>query len=289
MTLRINEFDEVLGAEAVGIDLREPPSDREFQVLKDAFERRSVLVIRDQQDLDPASHIEFSQRFGPLEIHVQRKFLLEGHPEILIVSNVIGPNGPIGLVDAGHYWHSDLSYRPEPSLASLLHARVLPEEGGDTLFGGMHAAYDALPEATKDRIDRLDAVHSYEYRNAIQRARSTLRPGLDAAQAQSVPPVVHPVVRVHPATGRKALFVNEGFTSHIVGLEERASRALLDELCTHMVEPRFIYRHRWRAGDIVMWDNRAAIHFATGCPAHCARTLYRTTIRGDVPIRISSP
>ena len=280
----IRPFNEVLGAEVVGFDMRAPLADAEFDKISKAFDRHSVLVFRDQQQLDPAAHIAFSRRFGPLEIHVQKKFLLEGHPELLIVSNEFRDGEPIGLVDAGKYWHSDLSYKPEPSMGSLLHSRTLPAAGGDTLFATQHAAYDALPTAMQRRLDPLKAEHSYLARNAAQRAKSTLRPDLTEAEKQTVLPTIHPVVRVHPGTGRKALFVSEGFTTHVLDLPEDESRDLLAEIYAHQTQDQFIYRHHWIDGDLVMWDNRAVMHLATGCPPEMARTLYRTTIRGPVPV-----
>ena len=278
----LRDLPAVLGVEAIDVDLNQPLDDAAFALLRSAFERRSVLVVRDQR-LTPDAHIDFSRRFGELEIHVQKQFLLPGHPELLVVSNEFVDGKPIGLVDAGHYWHSDLSYKAEPSLASALHAQVLPAEGGDTLFVDMHAAYDALDAETQARIDGLTAIHSYAARNAAQNAKTSHRPALTEEQKRAVPEVEHPMVRVHPATGRKALFVNEGFTTRVVGLPEDEGAALLQRLCAHMIEPRFIYRHRWQARDLVMWDNRATIHLATGCPPHLARTLYRTTIKGDRP------
>ena len=280
----IRPFTEVLGAEVVGFDMRVPLDDADFATIAEAFDRHSVLVFRDQQKLDPASHVAFSRRFGPLEIHVQEKFLLPGHPELLCVSNEFRNGEPIGLVDAGKYWHSDLSYKPEPSMGSLLHSRILPAEGGDTLFATQHAAYDTLPAAMQRRLDPLTAEHSYLARNAAQRAKSTLRPDLSEAQKQTVLPTVHPVVRVHPGTGRKALFVSEGFTTRIMELPEDESRDLLTEIWAHQTQDQFIYRHHWIEGDLVMWDNRAVMHLATGCPPDMPRTLYRTTIRGSVPV-----
>jgi taurine dioxygenase len=280
----VRPFKEVLGAEVVGFDMRVPLDEADFGTLAQAFDRHSVLVFRDQQQLDPAGHIAFSRRFGTLEIHVQKKFLLEGHPELLIVSNEFRNGEPIGLVDAGKYWHSDLSYKVEPSMGSLLHSRILPAAGGDTLFATQHAAYDALPATMQQRLNPLRAEHSYLARNEAQRAKSTLRPDLTEAQKQTVLPAVHPVVRVHPGTGRKALFVSEGFTTHIVDLPEDESRDLLAEIYAHQTQDAFTYRHHWVDGDLVMWDNRAVMHLATGCPPDMARTLYRTTIRGSVPV-----
>jgi alpha-ketoglutarate-dependent taurine dioxygenase len=283
MGFRISQLSPILGSEIRGIDLSQPVADEIFAEIETALNRTHVLVFRDQVRLAPAQQIAFSRRFGPLQIHVQRKFLLPGHPEILVVSNEFRNGEPIGLVDAGKYWHSDLSYMAEPSLGSLLHAQVLPKDGGDTLFVNMHAAYDALPEPVKQRIASLSAEHSYLARNAYQNQLHPERPALDAAQAASVPPVIQPVVRVHPGNKRPALFVNEGFTTRIVGLERDESDALLQLLFRHSTGPRFIYRHRWQPHDLVFWDNRATMHLATGCPADQPRTLYRTTVQGDRP------
>jgi TfdA family taurine catabolism dioxygenase TauD len=188
MGFRISQLSPILGSEIRGIDLSQPVADEIFAEIETALNRTHVLVFRDQVRLAPAQQIAFSRRFGPLQIHVQRKFLLPGHPEILVVSNEFRNGEPIGLVDAGKYWHSDLSYMAEPSLGSLLHAQVLPKDGGDTLFVNMHAAYDALPEPVKQRIASLSAEHSYLARNAYQNQLHPERPALDAAQAASAPP-----------------------------------------------------------------------------------------------------
>jgi taurine dioxygenase len=248
-----------------------------------------VLVFRDQEKLTPEQQIAFSRRFGPLEIHVQHHFHLAGHPEILIVSNVIEDGKPLGLVDAGKYWHSDLSYMALPSLGSLLHSKEWPAEGGDTLFVNMVAAYEALPDDLKAKIDGLSAEHSYLARNLKQqKLNGELRPGLTAEQAARVPPVVHPIVRVHPESGKRALFVSEGFTTHILGLPEEESDALLAQLYAHSTAPQFQYRHKWQPNDMVFWDNRQTLHLATGCPPDLRRTLYRTTVQGDAPRGIAA-
>ena len=286
MSFEIRRLSPVLAAEIVGLDLSRSLNDSDFATIRSAFDEHSVLLFRDQRHLMPEQHIAFSRRFGPLEVHVQERFLLPGHREILIVSNVFENGQPIGLVDAGHYWHSDLSYLAEPSLGSMLHAQELPAEGGDTLFVSMHAAYDALDGAMKARIATLEAEHSYLARNRKQGEGNPHRPQLDQQTAAKVPPVVHPVVRVHPGSGRPALFVNEGFTTRIIGLPEDESRELLTFLFAHMTQPRFIYRHRWQPHDLVFWDNRATIHLATGCPPHLRRRLYRTTVRGDRPMAL---
>jgi len=280
----IRPLPEILGAEILNLDLSTPVSDFDFQCIKAALADHQVLIFRDQESLTPDQQIAFSRRFGQLEIHIQHHFHLQGHPEILIVSNVVEDGKPLGLADAGKYWHSDLSYLAEPSLGSLLHSKEWPAQGGDTIFVNMVAAYDALPEEIKQQIDGLSAEHSYAARNKKQQQiTGALRPGLTAEQEARVPPVIHPIVRIHPDSGKRALFISEGFTTKILGLPEEESAELLALLFAHSTEERFQYRHRWQPHDMVFWDNRQTLHLATGCPADLRRTLYRTTIRGDVP------
>jgi taurine dioxygenase len=276
----IRPFDAALGAEVIGLDLNQPLSPTDFQRLHRAHLDHHVVVFRDQR-ITPAQQIDFSRRFGPLQIHVLHQFQLPGHPEILIVSNVVEDGKPIGLGDAGHFWHSDLSYKEKPSLGSLLHARELPEEGGDTLFANMHTAWDALPADLQRRVEGLQAEHTYLARYAELQARSPWRPNLSPEQIAQVKPVLQPVVRTHPETGRKALFVSEHFTTRIAGLPEDESRALLDELFAHSVKPAHVYRHQWQPNDLVFWDNRSLLHLAAGTPDHLRRVMYRTTIEGD--------
>ena len=279
---RYRRFAAPLGAEIVGLDLARPLDDAAFAAVRQAFlDSEGVLVLRDQR-ITPEQHIAFSRRFGPLMIHVLRQFLLPGHPEILLVSNVIENGKPVGLGDAGRYWHSDLSYVAEPSLGSLLHAQEIPPEGGDTSFVNMYAVYETLPDDIKRRIAGKRAVHSY--RNSYDRMEgTTFRPKLTEEQKAEVQEVSHPVVRTHPETGRKALFVNEGFTSRILDMPEDESRALLAHLFRHSTDPRFAYRHRWQPHDMVFWDNRCTIHLAHGCPPGLRRHMHRTTVKGDAP------
>ena len=280
--VRIDTFDAPLGAEVRGLDLSQPVDTDDFDAIVAAHLDRHVLVFRDQR-ITPEQQIVFSRRFGPLQIHVLRQFQLAGHPEILVVSNIKENGEPIGLGDAGHYWHSDLSYKDRPSLGSMLHAQELPAEGGDTLFANMHLAYDTLPVALRDAVEGRRAEHSYLAKYEELRQRSPWRPALTAAQVAEVAPVEHPIVRTHPGNGRKALFVGEHFTTRIVGLPDDESRDLLDQLFAHSVRPEHIYRHRWQPHDMVFWDNRSVIHLAAGCPEHMRRRLNRTTIEGDVP------
>lgn len=280
--IEIQRFDAPLGAEVTGLDLSEPLAESDFLRIHSAHLEHHVLVFRNQR-ITPQQQIDFSRRFGPLQIHVLHQFQLPGHAEILVVSNIVENGQPIGLGDAGHYWHSDLSYKEHPSLGSMLHAQELPAEGGDTLFANMHLAWDTLPAPLRQAVEGRRAEHSYLAKYEELRQRSPWRPKLSDEQIARVLPVEHPIVRTHPETGRKALFVGEHFTTRIIGLAEDKSRDLLAQLFAHSVRPEHLYRHRWQPHDMVFWDNRSLMHLAAGCPEDQRRRLNRTTIEGDVP------
>ena len=278
----VRPFAEKVGAEIVGLDLSRPLNDADFARVHRAHLDFHVVVFRDQQ-ITPQQQIDFSRRFGVLQIHVLKQFLLANHPEILIVSNIVENGQPLGLGDAGKYWHSDLSYKELPSLGSMLYAQELPSEGGDTLFADMHLAWDTLPEHLRKAVEGRSAVHSYTSRYRDGHNAQNWRPTLTAEQLAQVVVVSHPIVRTHPENGRKALFVSEGFTTHIVGLPEDESQQILNELYAHSVRPEGVYRHKWAPNDMVFWDNRSLIHLAGGTPDHLRRRLHRTTIQGDAP------
>lgn len=269
-------------AEVAGIDLSEPVSDACFGKIHDAFLGHSILVFRDQA-LSNEQHIAFSRRFGEIEIHTAKHWLLPDFPEILVLSNR-GEKGTKPIVNGGAYWHSDITYKSRPPLGSLLYALEVPPEGGDTLFADMYAAYETLDDETKTRIEHLKAVHRYGDRYRMMASEDKERPPLTAEQLAQVPDVVHPVVRTHPQTGRRALFVNEGFTIGLVDMPEDEGKALLEKLFKHSEQPAHVYRHRWKAGDLVMWDNRCTMHRATEYDLRYARAMHRTTIQGDQPI-----
>jgi taurine dioxygenase len=281
-TFTIRPLAAALGAEVFGLDLSRPLSDDDFARLHRAHLDHHLLIFRDMR-ITPAQQVEFSRRFGPLQIHVLRQFQLPSDPEILIISNIKENGQPIGLGDAGHYWHSDLSYKEIPSLGSMLHAQELPQDGGDTLFANQHTAWESLPQTLKDKIVHLTAEHSYLAKYAELQRRNPWRPNLTQAQIDEVKPVVQPVVRVHPETGRRALFVSEHFTTRIVGLPQDESDALLAELFDYSTRAEHVYRHQWLPHDMVFWDNRSLMHLAAGCPEDQRRKLYRTTIEGDRP------
>ncbi len=280
--LLIRPFDAPCGAEIVGLDLSRPLSDADFARIHRAHLDHHVLVFREMA-ITPDQQVAFSRRFGPLQRHVLGNFALPGHPEVLVISNIKEGGKPIGLGDAGAYWHSDLSYLPRPSLGSMLHAQELPADGGDTLFANQHRAWDALPDALRKAVEGRRAEHWYLCKYAELQKRNPWRPELTQAQIDAVPPVAHPIVRTHPETGRQALFVSEHFTTRVLGVPEDESRALLAELFAHSTRPEFVYRHQWQPGDMVFWDNRSLMHLAGGTPDHLRRRLNRTTIEGDAP------
>jgi taurine dioxygenase len=278
----IRPLPDSFAAEVLGLNLGQPLGGEDFRRIHRAHLDHHVLVFRYQR-ITPEQQIAFSRRFGALEIHVLHQFHLKGHPEILIVSNIVENGQPVGLGDAGHFWHSDLSYKERPSLGSMLLAQELPSVGGDTLFADQHAAWDRLPPELQARVRHLRAEHSYLAKYEELRERSPWRPKLSDEQIARVRPAVQPVVRTHPETGRLGLFVSEHFTTRIVGLPEGESRALLDELFSHTARPELQYRHCWQPHDMVFWDNRSVLHLAAGCPDHLRRRLHRTTIEGDRP------
>jgi len=272
-----------VGAEIEGIDLGADVSPADWLAVQAAFRDHGVLVFRGQH-LSEAQHIAFSSRFGPLEIHVAKQYLHREHPEIVVLSNAKRADGtPEGIEDAGRYWHSDLSYMARPSLGSLLYAHAVPppEQGGDTLFASMYAAHDALPEGTQALLRGRHAIHRYAQRWRQDAKEGRARPALSAAERAATPDAIHPVLRRHPVSGRAALYVNEGFTAAIMGLPPVESDALLAELYAVSARPEFTYRHRWRSGDLVFWDNRCVTHQATWYDPAALRHLHRTTIACD--------
>jgi taurine dioxygenase len=260
--------------------------DRQFREIEAAFHDNIVVVFRGQT-LSNDRHIEFSRRFGELEIHIVRKYLLADHPEILRISNIRGEDGDlIGLADAGLTWHTDTSYLQRPSRCSLLHAKEVPVRDGqvigDTIFTNTIAAYEALPNGMRRTLAGRKAIHRYSERKRIE---NSPRPKLTKAQLAATPDVAHPVVRTHKGTGRKALYVTEGECIGIEGMPEEDGRPLISELHAHCIKPEFQYRHKWQVGDLLMWDNATSMHLAI-CDYQLPerRLMYRTTVTGEVPI-----
>jgi taurine dioxygenase len=271
----IRPLSPVLGAEIIGLDLAQPFDDATRRAVYDAFVRHQVLAFRDQR-LTPAQQIAFTEQFGTLERHIARN-RGTGNPFVHIVSNLNDAGRPSGKVGSTR-WHTDKSFRPEPSLATILHAVTMPPDGGDTCFANMYAAYAALSEAEQGTLDGLRVVHSWELSRQKIGERAT------PEEIRDAPPMSHPLVRVHPDSRRKCLFMGE-HASHIEGRPIGEGRARLAALEAHATAERFLYRHRWRAGDLLMWDNRCLLHRADANfdAARHPRVLHRTCLRGTAP------
>jgi taurine dioxygenase len=275
-----------LGAEIAGVDLSAAMDEATFRQIVALLHEHEVIFFRNQR-LTPEQHIAFSRRFGELEHHVRKDCCKPGYPEIFVVSNIIENGRPIGTQDAGLFWHSDLCYKQQPSRASLFYAREVPHKDGrpvgDTMFASTTAAYNALPEATRQALQGRRAVNSYA-RGYYRDRKSGPRPQLTEEQQRKTPDVAHPAVRTHPYNGRKCLFVNEGYTTRIEGMAAAESDAMLAVLFAHIKKPEFVYRHQWQAGDFLIWDNCATQHCAVqDYELPQRRLMERTTLCGTVP------
>jgi taurine dioxygenase len=280
MAISVVQTGVALGAEIHGVDLAQPIDDDTFGQIRDAFYRHAVIIFRGCRFNDE-DHIRFSSRFGALRKLKLERFLRGQHSEIFVVSNILEDGKYIGVHDAGTFWHSDGPFQEQPHGPSALHALEVPMQDGrplgDTLFASTSAAYDALPLGMKHRIDGLKAVNSllHRYEKAVGTGIKDSSILSNATETQAI----HPVVRIHSQTGRKCLYVSEGFTSRIVDMPEDESRALLDELTAHCVKPEFRYRHSWQVDDLVMWDNCATQHKATfDYQLPQRRLMHRTTL-----------
>ena len=284
MNPAITKSGAACGAE-IACDLAQDIDEATFREIEHAFHDNIVVFFR-RQNLSNERHIEFSRRFGELEIHIVKKYLLPDSPEILLISNIRDDRGEhIGLADAGFTWHSDTSYRRRPSRCSLLYAKEVPQRGGrpigDTVFANTVAAYEALPESMKKLLARLKAVHRY---SARRRVADSPRPKLTRQQVEETPDIAHPIVRTHPYTGRKSLFVTAAECIGIEGMPDDEALDLIAELDSHCVRPEFLYRHKWKVGDLLMWDNTSSMHLAICDYALPERRLmHRTTVIGTVP------
>jgi len=246
--------------------------------------RYRVLVLPGL-DLTPGDLVAFSRRLGPLEIHSRFENTLPAHREVFCVGNVERDGMKASFNRGVEQWHGDSSYREIPSDASLFYAEIVPDEGGDTLFADATAAWRTLDPEVRRRVDGLYGVHSLEtlrqwgLRHNPERGRNV------DDQAAEFPPVRQPLVRTHPATGSKSLYVCPAVIGHIEGLDPDASAALIDALIVHVTQKRFVYTHRWRKGDLVMWDNRAVLHTASLFDhVRYQRLMYRTTVAGNSPM-----
>ncbi len=268
------------GAEIVGLDLSDDLPDAEFRRIEQAWFDTSLLVFRDLA-MTPEQHIGFTRRFGPLHIMTPLHYNLPDHPEVMVLTNLEEGGKPLGIRRAGMGWHSDGEDKRLPNAGSFLYAHRIPAEGGDTLFADMYAAYDELPDETKRciagrraRFSRAD-MHHLHYPH---------EPALTEQQKRDRPDVFHPLVRTHPRSGRKALYIGR-WARDVEGMDPDEGRALIEQLFAYASSERFVYCHKWRVHDAVLWDNRCMLHCATGFDeSRYTRLMHRTTLEGDVPV-----
>jgi taurine dioxygenase len=271
MTIAIEPLTPAIGAVITGVDLAQPLDDAAFHAVEAAMLAHQVVFLRDQVITEQQQR-DFAARFGPLHIHpiYPRS---DSVPEIMLLDTALNDLRDNAL------WHSDVSFLESPSLGAVLLARKVPPLGGDTLWASATAAYDALPDTLKVYLGTLSAIHDLAKSFPAARFESET---LIAAKRNN-PPVVHPVIRTHPVTDKKAIFVSEGFTTGIVGMEPTMADPLLDMLYTHVTRPEFTVRWKWRVGDVAIWDNRVTQHYATYDYGDAHRVMNRATMMGDRP------
>lgn len=277
MTISATPLTPVIGALVSGVDLARPLAPADAATLTDLLHRHLVLFFENQA-LSPALQRDLAANFGQLHIHPIYPHVAEV-PEIIVLDTHAD-----NLPDNDN-WHTDVTFIETPPLGAILSAQRLPPTGGDTLWASGIAAYNALSAPWRDFLGGLDAEHDFVKSFPLERYAGTDERGRWFEAQSKHPPVRHPVIRTHPVTGRKALFVNEGFTTRIIGLTPRESEATLRFLLDHVARPEFTLRWRWREGDVAFWDNRVTQHYATADYLPARRVMHRATILGDRPYR----
>ena len=273
--LKLEPCNQVIGAVVRGVDLSVPLDNEARDEIRRALLEWKVLFFREQHSLTPEQQVAFARAFGELEHH---PFLREGDsPEIVRFEKGEDQASP-GRVGTENGWHSDVSWRVEPALGSVLRAVEVPENAGDTLWSDMGCAYDNLPDKLKDKIDGARAVHSF-----LPVFGWAMSDEQKAEMLEKYPPVEHPVVRTHPETGRKTLYVNAFFVERIVGMDDDESEYLLDRLCVQAMHPEWHVRLHWEPGTVAFWDNRSTQHYASSDYFPQRRVMERVAIKGDRP------
>ena len=277
-SLEIKKLGDAIGAEIGGVDLSRPLDEQTFKKIREAWLEDLVLRFRGQKLTDPQV-LAFSRNFGELDPPgpnpLGRPFLAD-HPEMNVISNIKEGGVPIGgLGDGEAIWHADMTYVERPPMAAILYAIEIPPAGGDTFWANMYLAYETLPSHLKEQVEGRKAVHDATYNSA-----GTKRKGYgDVTDPRSAPGARHDLVRTHPETGRKCLFLGRRRNSYVLGLELAESEALLDALWEHATQPRFTFRQEWRVGDVIVWDNRCTLHRRDAFDPRARRLLHRTQIR----------
>lgn len=274
MSITVAPFKNGFGAEVIGVNFEVTVADDHMQFIKDAFDHHHVLTFRGYDGLSTDQVLAASRLFGKdLESHVFTQYHHPDDPLVMVLSNRVKGSKPAGLKDAGTFWHSDVAYKPEPARATLLYSLEVPDNGGDTLFCDLTAAYDDLSDEMKARLDSLKAWHFYAHQK---------RDLFDDGKVQSPPECLHPVVRTNPSSGRKAIYITPAYTVRIDGMSAEDSQALMDEIFDHCLQDKYRMDYKWRAGDIVVWDNAAVMHSATTKDLDPSkyRTIWRTIISG---------
>jgi taurine dioxygenase len=282
--LTITELKPGFGAEIQGLDLA-TADDKKIDAVVEVFNLHGAVVLRGQ-DLSPARLVHFISRFGEPEEHTQKQFTLPDYPNVFILSNKQVDGKPIGAHNDGVGWHTDYSYKAKPVMCTMLYAVEVPAEGSDTLLADLVAAYDALPAERKKQLDPLMLHHSYQYFMATREyGRMELSDRLKAEN----PDVFHPLIRVHPANGRRALWPSTGTVKEVVGMPNPEGQNLIEELVEFATQERFIYRHKWQAGDVLVWDNRCTLHTGTLYDdTKYDRLMHRLWAKGDKPIPVQA-
>jgi alpha-ketoglutarate-dependent taurine dioxygenase len=287
MTITVKPRHPALGAEIRGVDLRRPIDAGTLQAIKDAWTRHLVVVFPDQRITD-AEHVAFTRHFGEPEIFHQTSLNLRSDrvKEIFLVSNVNGndrlmtPSEPSQKqLSSSRQWHTDSSYRPVPSVGSLLHGIEISRTGGITQFINLYMVYDDLPEGLRRQVEGRKARHDFSMLHRITGA-----PPPTAEEQARMPAVWHPMVRRHPVSGRKSLYISSIYNDAVEGLDDEAARRLIEELSEFAAQPKYMYRHVWEPHDVLMWDNRCTVHAVTPHDPGERRVMHRTTIMGSEPV-----
>lgn len=279
-TFEIRPLCPAFGAELLGVDLSQSVDEELYRRIRAAFLTHQLLLLRDQ-DLSPAKHVELGRRFGEVQVHVMNQYHADGFAELYFLSNLDDKGTPSGKhPDKGTLaWHTDGSWRQVTGQATLLYAVEVPVEGGETHFCDMYGAFEALSDARRRQLEKMRAIHNLDF----SRSRRHGEDPMSEEQKKAVPPVSHPVVRTHPETGRKCLFLGD-HAETIAGFEYQTGRLLVEEINAEAVRPELTYRHRWLPADLVIWDNRCLMHRATPFDvARERRVMRRCTILGEVP------